>query len=498
MKTLNELLKEYVEKSNYTIYSLSYVSKVNRTTLQRALSGERPISQDNLNKLLPYLNLTLAEKKELDKAFLISQIGEVTFQKHMYIKDLLENINMVGDSLFTEAGMPFSAIDAPIQDVHVIKGLFNLIKITCQIVSYNVTHERRPFLYTVSHFQNRFFGDLYEQLQVPYYSTLDIRHIVPFVKTSRDNTEDSLFNLQVLSTLFPFALTNSSNCSLYYYYERSNSSRMEGIPFPYYMICNRNVILIASDCETALLLPEAAVSHYLHRFQLLLHSARPLLEAVDTSSILSMFISSARSAVSSYSLEKQPCLTAFVDSKIIQNSINEELPKEQQQFLTATLLNQCDSLKKLTDIFSVFSKDGLDDFVKFGSIDQIPNALYHPVSIPDRITMLTRMIQANQAGSFQFYMMKSEAFSPRMELFTYDNASIMFTCGSPESGETRACVLKEPNIIESFNDFLRNLTGHDLVYSREETSAFFEQSIQYLQQFLPPSRTSVLIDEDQK
>ena len=90
MKKINELLKQYVEKSNYTIYSLSYNSKVNRTTLQRALSGERPISPENLKKILPFLNLTLAEKKELEQAMLISQIGENTYQEHLYIKGLLE------------------------------------------------------------------------------------------------------------------------------------------------------------------------------------------------------------------------------------------------------------------------------------------------------------------------------------------------------------------------------------------------------------------------
>lgn len=55
MKQLNELLKEFVEKSNYTVYSLSFISKVNRTTLQRAINGERSISKENLDKIIPYL-----------------------------------------------------------------------------------------------------------------------------------------------------------------------------------------------------------------------------------------------------------------------------------------------------------------------------------------------------------------------------------------------------------------------------------------------------------
>ena len=90
MKPLHTLLKEYIAKSNYTIYQLAMDSGINRTTLQKALSGERPISQENLSKILPFLGLSVPEKRELDQAFLISQIGEITYQKHMHLKDLIE------------------------------------------------------------------------------------------------------------------------------------------------------------------------------------------------------------------------------------------------------------------------------------------------------------------------------------------------------------------------------------------------------------------------
>ena len=97
MKPLHTLLKEYIAKSNYTIYQLAMDSGINRTTLQKALSGERPISQENLSKILPFLGLSVPEKRELDQAFLISQIGEITYQKHMHLKDLIITTNMSCD-----------------------------------------------------------------------------------------------------------------------------------------------------------------------------------------------------------------------------------------------------------------------------------------------------------------------------------------------------------------------------------------------------------------
>lgn len=96
MTGLNELLKKYIEESNYTIYSLSAKSKVNRTTLQKALSGDRNISNQNLEKIIPFLNLTPMEKNELDTAFMISRFGETACAMIQYIKELLQSPDLMG------------------------------------------------------------------------------------------------------------------------------------------------------------------------------------------------------------------------------------------------------------------------------------------------------------------------------------------------------------------------------------------------------------------
>lgn len=43
--------------------------------------------------------------------------------------------------------------------------------------------------------------------------------------------------------------------------------------------------------------------------------------------------------------------------------------------------------------------------------------------------------------------------------------------------EFRTCILKEPNLIESFNDFVMHLNVHGYTYSAEETADIFQSSI---------------------
>ena len=492
MKALHELLRNYVEKSSYTVYSLSYASKVNRTTLQRALNGERPISQENLNRILPFLKLTLSEKAELDKAFLISQIGELTYEKHMYIKDLLEQIEVLGTVDGKSDSLPFVPSGSVTDSAQIIKGNFNIIKTICQAASCCIRDEKEPFLYTIAHFQNRFFKDLYEQLQIPFYKDLQIRHITPFIKAAPDNADCSLFNLRVLSTLFPFALSNPANCTLYYCYESYLITETATIPFSYFIVCNRQVFLLSADCETAMVLPEHVVNYYTGFFNRILQSSRELTASVNTASYLSAFLECAKDAKFINTIESQPCVTAFIDAGMIAESINKELPAQYQQMLTDMLATQNNNLKRMVNSGIVFTRRGYDNFVQNGIIEQIPLDLYHPLSIQNRILILGRMVQAISNDAYHFYMIKEDSFHPRIEIITYDTTHMLLNYHNPDTDRVQTCMIREPGMISTFTDFMHSLADHDLVYSLEDTKKLLQQSIQSLKEALPPPEQTFL------
>lgn len=479
MKQLNQLLEEYVAKSNYTVYQLSFVSKVNRTTLQRAITGERPISKENLDKIIPYLNLTLNEKTELEAAFTVSQIGEYTFQKHLYIKDLLENIDF---ATFASAGgeeIPVAALSSPVNEARLVKGIFNIIKLICQMIAYNMENTDMPFLYALSPFHNRFFRDLYDQLQLSFFDDLEILHIVPFLKAPREDSESSLSNLEMLSTLLPFALSDRQHCSFSYYYENTDFSALSGIPTPYYVLLNHNVVLIAQDYQSAFILPESFLPFYKQHFEKILHSSLPLLDTLDTSALLSFFSDTTTNTGYSYAIEAQPCLTYHADASMIARVINKTIPKKQQQALTQKLLTQCKNLHALKKAVSVFSRKGYDDFIKRGIIYQVPGNLMRPLNVKERITILERLIASNREGNREYLLIRPGAFHPRIEFFSYDATSIMFYFMSGEN-EFRTCILKEPNLIASFNDFVMHLNVHGYTCSAEETTEVFQSSISEL------------------
>lgn len=492
MKSLQELLKEYVEKSSYTIYSLSYASKINRTTLQRAITGERPISRENLDKLLPFLNLTLNEKKELEKAFFISQMGEYTYQKYIYVKDLLENIEL-NNTAFDLDEFPITTYSSvPTGEPRLLKGVFNIIKYIYQTTVLNVKNEEEPYICILSHFHNRFFKDLYEQFQSYYFQKLKIRHITPFVKTAQTDSESSLFNLQILSTLLPFALSNRINCTFSYYYEETDFSALSGIPFTYYILTNHNVISLSSDCQNALILPDYLLPFYRQHFDEIANASCPLLDSPNATGVpdmISIFSTPSARSDFSYVMESQPCIIQFIDNAMITKAINKEIPEKQQHMLMDLLTQHCKNLRTLTSSTSVFTREGYDDFVNNGRIHTIPDYLYRPLMTEERIVILKRLIQANEHGSRSLHMIKKSAFRPKVNFVSYDNSSIIFYFQAHDR-TFQSCTLREPNIIASLNEFVKNLCDSELVYSIEETNDIFRNTINELQSRLPVSHPS--------
>ena len=246
-----------------------------------------------------------------------------------------------------------------------------------------------------------------------------------------------------------------------------------------------------ADCETAIVLPECVVNHYLNFFNKILQSSMVLISSVNTESYLSATLECAAQAKFINTLESQPCVTAFLDMGIIKESINGQLPEKYQKLLSQMLITQSGTLKNMTDCHIIFTRKGYDNFVQNGIIEQIPSNLYHPLSIKNRILILNRMLQATLSNIFCLFMIKEESFHPKIEIMTYDNTHMLLDYHNAIASKVQTCMITEPNMVITFADFIQNLSSYSLVYTQDETAEMLRESIVKLKEALPP-RTSVL------
>lgn len=63
MDTIQALIKHYIESNGYTVYSISQQSGLNRTTLQKILSGQRKITKKSTKSFFRFSHFRRLTRK---------------------------------------------------------------------------------------------------------------------------------------------------------------------------------------------------------------------------------------------------------------------------------------------------------------------------------------------------------------------------------------------------------------------------------------------------
>ena len=478
VKYFGELLRKYIDKSGYTIYSISYQSKINRTTLQKAISGDRPLSPENLEKILPYLKLTPYEKTDFEKAFLISHLGKETYKKHMLIK----NITMNEKNWFHEpVSVTYSHNPITINQSTVIEGLHNILTVVQNLIDTCTQNCDKPFLHTVSKFDSDFFPVLYSCFHAETYEKLNVIHTIPFIKNTFSNNEYTQYNMQQLSAILPYVISAASRITFYYYYEENDISVFSSFPYSAYMTTNYNTILLSSDFQHALILPKECNAYFLASQTQIMNNSKLLFSTKLGTEIFLSATETLANVRAAHILLKQPCVFRFMDVHTPLNVLEaNQLPSDQKEALIHLINLRHDHLMNLEQCFSYISYEGYQDFVEHGILYEIPKQIGRPFSIQERLLILNKILEANENGSFFTILLREKSFSPKRNVLLYDNSSLFFY-HSDSQNQYHLCQIHESSVITEFCDFIDHLEKHGFSYSLTESNHIIRNSMEELE-----------------
>ena len=91
MSVFSEKLYTLFSQSHMTVTALSRLSGVERSRLQKLLSGDRKANPEIIKKLAGALMLTPEEHHTLLKAFSITEMGEAVYYRRLMVKRLIED-----------------------------------------------------------------------------------------------------------------------------------------------------------------------------------------------------------------------------------------------------------------------------------------------------------------------------------------------------------------------------------------------------------------------
>ncbi len=475
MTSIQELLKKYIAKSGYTVYSISYHSKVNRTTLQKILSGQRTLSQNILDKLLPFLQLSPDELQELNQAFHIYQIGEDRYLCHMYLKALFEtDLKTAYISKDAFHIRKHTDYDLPSHMPFLYFDRFKIYDAILSLYEQSAVGQEPTYIYAFTDFEDEFMSSLCRQLAAD--SRTDMKLIIRLHQSQ--DYKNNLYNLKILSKLLPLFLCENLP-SVYYYYAAYDEFSKEVAVFPYYIILPDYVVLLSPDFNAACICKDSAThAYYLQKYKDILRQSRPLIESIPSHVGLLEYLIRNHSDLpdAQYCLTVTPPLEMFLSETLIDTYMSDDAKKT---YIKNQLLTRKSQMIHEIGHTVLFTMEGLNTFANQGRSFHFPKSLANDISVADRISILTKMMEANKAG-YHLLLINDAKFPVRMRmsLTPLPPNSILF-CIYASADHVICIKLTNQIFFSSIYDFLQ-YAAQEFAYSPEETNRIIQEVIRRL------------------
>ena len=487
MSILGDKLKQYIDESGYTVYRLSKLSGVNRTSIVRMLNSNRVPERENIERLFPFLKLTPAEKDNVWKLYETSACGEDVFYRREYVLNML--LSLFNSKVIDSGHIPNKNDSLPdIDKKSILEGRYVTSAVeTARLMSLLMQSERNiNDICIFSPFTSEFTDNIIRLIFSMGIPDMKIRHLVHFVKNP-DKAGDVTYNLKVLSKLLPYASMENARYESRYMYINTPVTPDSMVPFPFYMIFGSYLVLISADFETAFFTSaQNIVNYYRSLFEKTSTLSEPL---VNSNSSLEAFIERYRNVstprVRRYSIELQPPLIDTADLKLLNKTALTDL-MDFQEFLELyeKRTNLLHEDKKPVILFSL---NGLTDFAGTGRISTLPEQYFGPFPITDRIFLLEKLKLACMHDDKKIRMLNPISFPiTNNAIFSLEkDKRVIIGDRDIKEIKYRQIYLTEPTIVESITDFFDYVLEHpivysDLIYSREDTLSEIDACISKL------------------
>lgn len=481
MKLAEELLRQYIERSGYTIYSIAKAADINRSTLQKALSGDRTLSIDILERLYPYLKLTQNERSELLKIIDIKQNGMQLHEQREFIRDMVEHISdmMYGNQVIVSDIRESYYLDkVEFENTQVFRGSSAVKNLLIFMVDFECT-EKKPKVFTNIPGKKSIIHDVFEHklYHSNNYTVLDIRHVVHFTKDysqqkmCRDNLE-TFFNIVPLISIADFPYT--------VYYNYRDKEDLKDTAFPFYILGTNWCVLISEDCMTALYCNKKDVIEYLENiFETEWSNSIPLASLCQKpEDILPYLLKVNSTDAPHYCIEFQPCLMTYLTNEMIQKYSRKGIPNYEQNI--QYLMARRDQMQGLSKHTCYFSKTGLFSFTETGYMVDFPQEYAYPIDKHDRKILLEAFYKEIEDDR-QDHRVINPLVLLISDYFTYcvtEEKGLAFYGYNDKKRQYNYIIIEEFTMINALVDFSKYLLSSPYVYSKEETLAFLKQCIE--------------------
>ena len=469
MSTLfSETLRKTIAEHNVVVTHLAHMAEIDRTTLQHFASGRRMPSKEQMNKLLHAISIPAHKKKVLLQAYELTTTGPDKFRQQEKIKAIIEKIAFASMAKPNLTAPPKST---PVSNSAESEELHSPLAINNALA--NIINEEEDM---VSFFMPPGFSFFYDTLFVKYMTSPTLKATCFFPISNKIG--NIMSDLEYCESFIPFFASPKHSFQIYFMLSQSDLHDTSIVPFPYFILTSRHVLLLSADMTNAILTrQESFVRIYRKKCQDFLDISTPLYMSPQLGDLVPFFPNYNPSKDVFASIENQPCFQSYLTEQIVEKYAI--INSEEDAALVQKYMEFIHELKKEPDLFHAFGREGLDYFVETGHIAVWPPSLGKPLDVPDRIRMLERMLHDIKNDKFHCRMVDGSKFTiPRPTVtIAVRRKTLFIQCLDYGNGNVKNICLTEENIVNAFANFLSNLPNTPLIHSKEETIKAFEAAL---------------------
>ena len=478
MSAFSDKCKEYMKSAGITTYQLSASSGLNRTSLQRMVTGKRLPELSFVQKFCDFVRINPSEKEDLIKLYETEKLGKDVYESRCYIQKFLDYLSSHDFSVSEGFRLPCSKYFFPLSFYENGNSFYAEREVYSYLEDFLVTNTSGSVYLNLPP-QNDLLLHTLTSLYNTYKALPSIIHIFPIYRNNE--IELTCFkNLKSFVCSLLLALSGFRSYAPYYFYSNYDKNITSFSLFPYYVLSEKRRLLISSDFSacTYVTNPEV-IKEYCTEFQKILSSCVPLfIQSSSPKQALNIFSKSMEISQPRYIFESHPCMGLMAWEEDLLNSFypldSGIISSEIVVFLRTAAENGRYLFNSDISFKNYFTYEGLQKFIKTGLLTGPYSWNQRPVPLEKRKEILQHLLDTN-LGSEKAVMLRKD-FLPsteiHMEVFT-DNS--LFLCCLTSEKSFFNLYLQEQGIGHAISDYLSSLEGSRFSYSFEESKKILNE-----------------------
>ena len=478
MSVFSDELRSYIEHTGIKIQTLSKQTAIERTLLHKFISDERTPDDDMLNRIILSLMLTPSQSSRLRKMLMIKRMGPQVYSRNMHVKALFEKFGALNYGR-NNISMRFSHSIDGLPDSATVYGNYEIQSVLKALVEIEASNSSGR-IRIIAQPEFSFLIDILAAIG-PNKPLLTVEHII-CMQCAISQKDDGSYNIGCLSAMVPL-LVSDFMYKPFVYYDNAQAHINQTSILPYMIITEDGVLNISYDMKYGTFFRSADfITLYSAIYNDIYNKSVSMFNRLGSASEYLEFYQNPSAYSSNCTIFCEPCLAFFITEDILTKYIYEALPdKHVILSMYSKLIDQ--RFKQLIEknkyILSCFTEEGLDDFITYGRITDIPSDYYSPIEKEDCYKMLTKMHELTLSGLYQPIIINTNKFRlPRNLVLTAstNGEAASLTYIHPQYGPI-VFDFTEQSLILAFSNFIEYLKASDMVLSREETLRVIEDKL---------------------